>query len=155
MTGVERGFSLGQGIMKSVTVVLVASVCLSVSPLIFHSVYPPLLIYLLIFFIHLDTVFTIYSPSFSFAFLTNFFTFLYLTWYMFFLKPSNFYALIVFALFTFSFSFLPFLLFSCTVACTILLFVFFSRIFFASCLNSIFSNSINCLCPGSKIMKHS
>ena len=55
MTGVERGFSLGQGILKSVTVVLVASVYLSVSPLTFHSVYQPLLIYLLIFFIHLDT----------------------------------------------------------------------------------------------------
>ena len=156
MTGVERGFSLGQGILKSVTVVLVASVYLSVSPLIFHSVYPPLLIYFLIFFIPLDTGLHNLFSIFLFCLFNKFFTFLYLTWYMYFLHASNFYALIVFVLFTFSFSILPFLVFS-TVACTciILLFVFFSRIFFASCLNSISSNSINCLCPGSKIMKHS
>ena len=70
MTGVERGFSLGQGILKSV--VSVASVYLSVSPFIFHSVNPPLLIYFLIFLIFWIQVFTIYSLSFSFAFLTNF-----------------------------------------------------------------------------------
>ena len=152
MTGVERGFSLGQWILKSV--VSVASVYLSVSPLISHSVSPPLLFFFLIFLIPLDTGLHNLFSIFLFCLFNKFFTFLYLTLYMFFLNASNFYALIVFVLFTFSICFLPFLLFS-TVARIILLFVFFSRIFSASCLNSISSISINCLCPGFKIMKHS
>ena len=102
-------------------------------------------IYFIIFLIPLDTGLHNLFSIFFFCSFNKFFTFLYLTWYMYFLEASNFYALVVFVLFTFSFSFLPFLFFS-TVACIILLFVFFSRIFFASCLNtcSISSNSINC-----------
>ena len=99
MTGVERGFSLGQGILKSV--VSVASLYLSVSPFIFHSVYPPLLIYFLIFFIPLDTGLHNLFSIFLFCLFNKFFTFLYLTWYMYFLNAFNFYALIVFALFIF------------------------------------------------------
>ena len=92
MTGVERGFSLGQGILKSV--VSVASVYLSVSPLISHSVSPPLLIFFLIFLIPLDTGLHNLFSIFLLCLFNKFFTFLYLIWYMFLLLCTDCFCIV-------------------------------------------------------------
>ena len=87
MTGVERGFSMGQWILKSV--VSVASVYLSVYPFICHnSVYLSLLI------MSLFLVDTGLYKSFSillFCLLTKLFHFgsLFPSWYMYFLYIDN------------------------------------------------------------------